>query len=179
MKNIIALGGSNSKNSINKTLATYAANKVRNTDVKVVDLIDYELPLYGVDLETANGIPEKVSELSHLIESAEGLVISLAEHNGSYTAVFKNTIDWLSRIDIKVWKDKPILLLATSPGSRGGSTVLESAKNYFPYLGGKVIADFALPNFYDSFTENDISNGELKDQLQEKIQLFQQNLNGN
>lgn len=178
MKNIIALGASNSKSSINKTLAAYAASKIPNTKVHVLDLNDYQLPLYGVDLENESGIPEHAMELSRLIESVEGLVISLAEHNGSYTAVFKNTIDWLSRIDIKVWKDKPILLLATSPGSRGGSTVLATAKAAFPFLGGKVIADFSLPNFYDSFLENDIANDELKNELQEKIQLFEQNLMG-
>ncbi|MBW1294987.1 NADPH-dependent FMN reductase [Aquimarina litoralis] len=177
MKNIIALGGSNSKNSINKTLAVYTANKVENTTVQVVDLNEYELPLYGVDFETEHGIPENAKQLNNLITSTDGFVIALAEHNGSYTASFKNTLDWLSRIDMKVWKDKPMLLLATSPGGRGGKTVLESAKSYFPYLGGTVIADFSLPNYYDSFVENEITNVEFKEELSEKIQLFEQHLN--
>lgn len=172
MKKIIALGGSNSKHSINKTLAAYAANKVENVEVNIIDLNHFELPLYGIDFETENGIPENAIKLNNLIESTDGLVISLAEHNGSYTASFKNTLDWLSRIDIKVWKDKPILLLATSPGARGGTIVLQSAKTYFPYLGGNVIADFSLANFYDSFLENEISNAELKKELNHKIQLF-------
>ena len=120
MKKLIALGASNSKSSINKTLAIYVASKVKNTKVEIVDLNDYELPLYGVDFEAKNGIPKKAEKLSEVIESSDGLVISLAEHNGSYTVAFKNTIDWLSRVDIKVWKDKPLLLLATSPGGRGG-----------------------------------------------------------
>ncbi|AXT63233.1 NADPH-dependent oxidoreductase [Aquimarina sp. AD10] len=176
MKKIIALGGSNSKNSINKLLATYAANKVQNAIVSILDLNDFELPIYGVDLETENGIPENVKKLSNLIASTDGLVISLAEHNGSYTSSFKNTIDWLSRIDIKVWKDKPLLLLATSPGARGGATVLQSAKTYFPYLGGDVVADFSLASFYDNFTENTISNNELNEELNQKIRLFEQKI---
>ncbi|MEL6810159.1 MAG: NAD(P)H-dependent oxidoreductase [Bacteroidota bacterium] len=177
MKKVIALGGSNSKNSINKTLAIYTANKIQSVEAKIIDLNDYELPLYGVDFETENGIPENALKLNSQIESADGLVISLAEHNGSYTASFKNTVDWLSRIDVKVWKDKPMLLLATSPGGRGGKTVLQSAKDYFPYLGGNVTADFSLPNFYDSFLEDEIINDELKTELNHKIQLFEQQLN--
>ncbi|GGD25698.1 NADPH-dependent FMN reductase [Hyunsoonleella pacifica] len=177
MKKIIALGGSNSKNSINKTLAIYAANKIENTEVSIIDLNNFELPLYGIDYETAHGIPENAVKLSHQIEDADGLVIALAEHNGSYTVAFKNALDWMSRIDIKVWKDKPILLLATSPGARGGTIVLESAKTYFPFLGGNVIAGFSLPNFYDTFLENQITNVELKLELIDKIHLFEQVLN--
>ncbi|GGG30849.1 FMN reductase [Dokdonia pacifica] len=176
MKKIIALGGSNSKNSINKLLATYVANKVQNVTVSILDLNDFELPIYGIDIEAENGIPENAKKLSDLIASTDGLVISLAEHNGSYTSSFKNTIDWLSRIDIKVWKDKPILLLATSPGARGGATVLQSAKSYFPYLGGDVVADFSLASFYENFSENKISNHELKEELLQKIRLFEQKI---
>ncbi|GAB5399238.1 MAG: NAD(P)H-dependent oxidoreductase [Aureisphaera sp.] len=176
MKKVIALGGSNSKNSINKTLAIYTANKIETATTTVVDLNDYEMPLYGVDYETENGIPKNAIKLNSLIESTDGLVISLAEHNGSYSASFKNTLDWLSRIDVKVWKDKPIALLATSPGGRGGRTVLDSAKAYFPYLGGNVTTDFSLPNFYDNFSEDEISDNELKEELSEKIRLFEQQL---
>jgi len=177
MKQLIALGASSSKSSINKTLAIYTASKVKNSKVEVVDLNDYELPLYGVDYETENGIPEKVIKLNGILESIDGLVISLAEHNGSYAVAFKNTLDWLSRIDIKVWKDKPMLLLATSPGGRGGKIVLESAKTTFPFLGGNVVAHFSLPNFYDNFKENGILDNVLKTELMEQIQLFEGHLN--
>lgn len=177
MKQLIALGASNSKSSINKTLAVYTASKVKNAKVEVVNLNDYELPLYGVDNETENGIPEKAIKLNGILESIDGLVISLAEHNGSYTVAFKNTIDWLSRVDIKVWKDKPLLLLATSPGGRGGKMVLETAKTSFPFIGGNVVAGFSLPNFYDNFTEDGITDSGLEAELREKIQLFEQHLN--
>ena len=50
MKKIIAFGGSNSKNSINKELAAYTANQINNVEVEVLDLNDFELPLYGIDL---------------------------------------------------------------------------------------------------------------------------------
>ena len=173
MKTSIALGGSNSKNSINKTLATYAANQVAEAEVQVIDLNDFELPLYGVDLEEASGIPENATKLSEIIESSDGIVLSLAEHNGSFSAVFKNTMDWVSRIDPKLWRNKPMLLLATSPGGRGGASVLESAKQLFPHLGANVIADFSLSSFYAHFTEEGIMDPALKEDLTQKITIFQ------
>lgn len=174
MKKIIAIGGSNSKKSINKTLATYAANQVENSDVTVVDLNDFDLPLYGIDIETEKGIPEDAQRLNNLIASADGVVISLAEHNGSYTTAFKNAYDWVSRINQKVWKSKPMLLMAASPGGRGGATVLQTAKNGFPYLGAHIIADFSLPSFFDNFSENGIKDEGLNTELNQKIKLFQE-----
>jgi chromate reductase len=103
-------------------------------------------------------------------------VISLAEHNGSYTAAFKNAFDWLSRIDQNVWKKKPMLLLSASPGQRGGASVLETAKVSFPFLGGNVIESFPFPSFYDNFKEGSISNPELKQLVGEKIKRFEASL---
>lgn len=174
MKKIIAIGGSNSKQSINKTLAIYAARQVENTETVVIDLNDYRLPLYGMDTEVENGIPENAIKLNSILESADGLVVSLAEHNGSYSAAFKNTLDWISRIDHKVWKNKPMLLMATSPGGRGGATVLQAAKNSFPHLGGNIVADFSLPSFGDNFSENGLANKELNDELVQKIDLLKE-----
>lgn len=176
MKKILALGGSNSKKSINKTLAHYVANQIENVEPLFVDLNDFDLPLYGIDLETENGIPEDAQRLNALIESADGLVISLAEHNGSYTTAFKNAFDWLSRIHQKVWKGKPMLLMATSPGGRGGTGVLQGAKTAFPHLGGNIIADFSLPSFHDNFSENEIKDETLNRDLVQKIKLLQESI---
>ncbi|AXT49923.1 NADPH-dependent oxidoreductase [Aquimarina sp. BL5] len=177
MKKVITIAGSNSQKSINKNLLTYVSHLLKNTEVISIDLNDFVLPIYGVDYETENGIPTAVKRLDELLDAADGFIISLAEHNGSYAAVFKNTIDWLSRVNMKIWREKPMLLMATSPGDRGGATVLKSAKTYFPYLGGSIIADFSLPNFYDNFLENGISDTELKEELSQKILLFEQQLN--
>ena len=41
MKKIVALGASNSKESINKKLASYVANKITNSTLNILDLNDY------------------------------------------------------------------------------------------------------------------------------------------
>ncbi|WP_405207243.1 NADPH-dependent FMN reductase [Aquimarina sp. LLG6339-5] len=177
MKKIITIAGTNSQKSINKSLLSYTSNLLENVKIISIDLNDYVLPIYGVDFEAENGIPTAVKRLDELLNIADGFIISLAEHNGTYAAVFKNTIDWLSRVDMNIWREKPMLLMATSPGDRGGTTVLQAAKAYFPYLGGKIIADFSLPNFYDNFSESEISDERLREELNRKTLSFDQHLN--
>ena len=176
MKKILALGASNSKNSINKTLAIYAAKQIENTEILVIDLNDFDIPLYGIDIETADGIPSEVIRLSELFKQADGFVVSLAEHNGSYTAAFKSVFDWLSRINSKVWNNKPMLLMATSPGARGGATGLEIAQGRFQYMGGNIVGSFSFPSFGDNFSEGKITNTELQGQLIEEVKQFQDSL---
>jgi len=174
MKRIITIAGSNSQNSINRKLLTYASGLLAQVEIISIDLNDYVLPIYGVDFEDENGIPTAIKRLNELLDKADGFIIALAEHNGTYTAVFKNTLDWLSRVNMKVWRDKPTLLMATSPGGRGGVTVLQGAVNYFPFLGANVVGDFSLPSFFDNFSEEGISNENLKEELIQKVQLFEQ-----
>lgn len=176
MKKIIAFAGSNSKNSINKALATYASSLVENVNVDVLDLNDFELPLYGIDYEGAHGIPDNAHNFLEAIKSTDGIVLSLAEHNGAYATVFKNLFDWMSRIDGKLWSDKPMLLMATSPGGRGGETVLEIAKGRFAYMGGNIVADFSLPSFGEHVEDGKITDVTLNAALKSKVEVFQKAL---
>ncbi|MFV5685307.1 NADPH-dependent FMN reductase [Flavobacterium sp. GB2R13] len=171
---IIAFGGSPSKNSINKKLATYAANLFENAEIEVLDLNDFQMPLFSVDIEVEIGQHELAKAFLAKIASADILVVSLAENNGNYSVAFKNVFDWCSRINGKVFQEKPMLLMATSPGGRGGSSVLEIAKNAFPRYGAVIKATFSLPSFDANFdVENGkISNPELDKQLKEIIKNF-------
>ena len=173
MKKIIAFAGSNSKNSINKELAIYTASQISNIEVEVLDLNDFELPLYSIDLENEHGIPDNAQLFFDKIKLSDGIVLSLAEHNGAYSTVFKNIFDWMSRIDGKLWSDKPMLLMATSPGGRGGATVLEIAKGRFPYMGGNIVSDFSLPFFGNNFSDEGIKEEELDQQLKVAITKFE------
>lgn len=176
MKTVMALGGSNSKNSINKVLASHTANQLKDVNVRLIDLNDFNLPLYGIDLEHENGIPQDAHNLLNEIKESDGIVLSLAEHNGAYSTAFKNAFDWMSRIDGKLWSEKPMLLMATSPGARGGATVLEIAKGRFPYMGGNIVSDLSFPSFFDNFKEGDIVDDNLKAVLQSAINKLEQAL---
>lgn len=168
---IIAFGASPSKNSINKKLATYAATLLENAEVEVLDLNDFQMPIFTVDIEPAIGQHELAKAFLAKIATADILVVSMAENNGNYSAAFKNIFDWCSRITGKVFQEKPMLLMATSPGARGGASVLEIAKKAFPFYGGNVKATFSLPSFDANFDveKGEISSVELRKELQKLI----------
>ena len=94
-------------------------------------------------------------------------VIAFAEHNGSYSAAYKNLYDWASRIDPKVYQNKPMILLATSPGGRGGRSVLDLALQQIPRFGGLIQGSLSVPSFYDNFDSESgqLSNAELDGEL--------------
>lgn len=175
MNRIIAFAGSTSTTSINKQLVTYVANLLTN-NVKVLDLNDYKVPIYSVDVEKEIDYPKEALKFNEELETADAFVVSLAEHNGSFAAGYKNLFDWVSRKQSKVFRNKPILLLATSPGGRGGASVLNLAINLYPHMGGIVTSSFSLPNFYDNFSEGKISNTDLDVQLNEAISIFKESL---
>ena len=148
---ILAFAASSSSNSINKKLVTYAASLLNNAEIEILDINDYEMPLYSEDKEKELGQPEAAKIFFNKIGAADALLISFAEHNGSYTAAYKNLYDWTSRIDPKVYQGKPMVMLATSPGPGGASSVLAAAKKSAPFFGGDVKAELSLASFYDIF----------------------------
>lgn len=176
MKKIIAFAGSNSKNSINKQFVEFTMSNLENVETQLLDLNDFELPLYSIDYELDHGIPKAAQQFLDYLKSADGIVLSLAEHNGSYTVAFKNLFDWMSRIDGKLWSDKPMLLMATAPGARGGLSVLEAALNRFPFMGGKIVAHFSLPFFQQNFNNNSITDDELRSSFKEALSKFNDQL---
>lgn len=176
MKNIIAFAGSNSKNSINKQLVGYASSLIDNAEVNILDLNDYELPLYGIDLEMESGIPQAAHDFVNAIKSSDGIILSLAEHNGSYATVFKNMFDWTSRIESKNFFGKPMLLMAASPGGRGGQSVLEAAATRFPYHDANIVCQFSLPFFGNNFKDGAIIDEELNAALVEEVEQFKESI---
>ena len=171
---IIAFAGSNSQHSINKKLVTYAASLFDNAEVEILDLNDFQMPLFSVDVEKQIGQHPLAKAFLAKISAADILVVSLAENNGNYSVAFKNVFDWCSRIGAKVFQEKPMLLMATSPGARGGSSVLDIAKNALPRYGGSIKATFSLPSFNDNFDveKERISNQELDEKLREIVNNF-------
>lgn len=148
---VLAFGASNSHNSINKKLALYAAQQLEHADIKLIDLNDYEMPIYSEDREQNSGVHPLAHTFFAEITHVDLVIVSFAEYNGTYTAAYKNILDWTSRVDMRIFQGKPVLLLATAPGSNGAKTVLEAASFASPYLGAEVIGALSLSNFYDNF----------------------------
>lgn len=169
---ILAFAASNSTKSINQQLAKYAASLCHNADIELLDINELEMPIYSSDREEAmGGQPAQAHTFLQKIGAADALIVSFAEHNGSYTAAYKNLFDWTSRIDMKVFQNKPMLLLATSPGQGGASSVLNAATTSAPYFAGDVKATLSIPSFYDNFDieQQKLINDDLQYQLEQAV----------
>jgi chromate reductase, NAD(P)H dehydrogenase (quinone) len=148
---VLAFAASSSKNSINKKLVTYAVSLLDDIEYEILDLNDYALPLFSQDIEKDLGHPQLAQDFFNKITLSDALLISFAEHNGCYSAAYKNIFDWCSRIDTKVYQHKPAVFLSTSPGAGGGKHVLELAIKSAIHFDGMVQGSLAVSNFYDNF----------------------------
>lgn len=170
---LLAFAASNSKQSINKQLLEFILQRFHEFDTELLDLNDYELPLYSIDKEKLSGIPPLVEEFSNKLDSADYIIISLSEHNGSYTAVFKNLFDWLSRYKLKMFENKKLVLLSTAPGLRGGRGVMDAALLRFPIHGAEILGHVCIPKFQENFdAEKGIINEELKLEFNAVLKLI-------
>ncbi len=174
MKKILFFAGSNSSKSINHKLVSFAASQIAGHAVEVIKLTYYELPLFGEDIEREKGYSVDLKMLYNKIKDADALVISVNEHNGMVSAYFKNTIDWLSRLDRSFLEGKKVLLMSTSNGKRGAASALEYTKNILPRFGATVVESFSIPFYSENFSEetNSISNEVLLLGFTDVIQNF-------
>ena len=171
MAKIIALAGSLRANSFNKQLVKVAAKGAEEAgaDVQVVDLADFNIPLFSEDLE-AEGTPAGVIDLKHLFAQSQGILLASPEYNGSITGVLKNALDWLSRpskeADIgSAFQGKVAGIMATSPGGLGGIRGLNHTRDILFNLGVLVNPkQLAVPSAYQVFDEQ----GNIKDEEMEK-----------
>jgi chromate reductase len=173
---ILTFGASISRESINKKLVTYAGSLltdglVPDAEVSLIDLNDYEMPIYSIDRQNEGGIPQLAHDFFNAISQAEAVIVSFAEHNGFYTAAYKNLFDWASRIDVRVYQDKPVVLLSTSMGPGGGGNVLQTAVMSGQFFGYDVKASLAIPSFHENFdaASGTLSNADLDAQLKEAL----------
>ena len=176
MKKIAAFAGSTSSKSINQKLAVFAAQQLQNSFFEVLDLNDYKVPIFSEDIENDNDYPTGAELFNEALDRYDGFIVSLAEHNGSYTAAFKNLLDWASRKNREVFRNKPVLVMATSPGGRGGMGVIEAAKIAFPHLGANIVGTYSLSKFYDVFKDYKIADENKLIELKNCVLEFEQTL---
>lgn len=138
---LLIFAGSTRLNSFNRKLARVAAGMARTSGAEVthIELADFDVPMYNADLE-AKGTPPDVMQLKQIMFEHPGWIICSPEYNGSYTALLKNTIDWVSspvkgdpdwRDGFKSFSGKVVGLLSASPGELGG---LRSQGHLVPLL---------------------------------------------
>lgn len=179
-KKIIAFGATNNSQSINKKFAEFTVNQLKGVEVSLLDLNDFELPIYSIDLEKTSGVPQNAIRFEQYIKESDGIIISLAEYNGLYTSAFKNLWDWMSRIESpKIWHEKPMFIIGTSPSKREESNVMNVSQQLFPLFGANIITSYHLPSFNHFFKEGQIIEPKHKEFFNEALKKFQDYLTNN
>jgi len=168
---VLVFAASNSSKSINRQLALYAASLIDGAEIDDLDIHDFEMPIYRSDREEESGIPQLAHDFLARVGAADAIIISFAEHNGHYTAAFKNLFDWCSRVGREVWQSKPMALLSTSPGGRGGKSVIGIAAEAAPRFGGEVVGTLSVPSFGANFDgeAGKLTDAELDTALRELV----------
>ncbi len=180
MKKIVVIGASSSSKSINRKFARYAGSLLK-FDCRIIELVlkEFEMPIYSEDVQRDSGVPLKAINFKRVISNSDGIIISFAEHNGSYTSAFKNIFDWISVIEQDVWSSKPLLLLSTSTGSNGGKIVLKHAHKRFSFNYKFNIPFFSLPDFHRNYkSKSGIIHPALCKEFLATLSNFEDILNG-
>ncbi len=157
---ILAFGGSLRQDSYNQKLAAIAAQGAREagSEVTLIALRDFPMPVFDEDLETASGMPEQAKRLKELFCKHDGLIISSPEYNSSITAALKNAIDWVSRTEsddepsLSAFTGKSAILCSASPGGLGGLRGLVHVRAILGNLAVTVLPDqVAISKAYEAF----------------------------
>lgn len=168
---VLVFAGSARRASLNKQLARIAAEVVTGLGGEgvFVDLADYPLPLYDGDLEQAEGIPANAYDFSSLVGDADALLYVSPEYNGAYTPLLKNTIDWVTRIDRRVFA-KPTALASASPGGTGGRNGLKLLRATLEHMAVPVIDEqFTLPHASDVLSHGELTDATDRERLESMI----------
>ncbi len=134
---ILALSGSNDAGSYNLKLLQFIA---KHFDGK-----------YDFEVTSVKGLPlfkegEKASPavlaLSQKIEAADMVLIGSPEQQHSVTSALKSALEWLSSA-AHPFKNKPVVIVSTSPIPQGGARSQTSLKNILssPGFGCEIFDD--------------------------------------
>jgi NAD(P)H-dependent FMN reductase len=175
MANILAFAGSARRDSLNKKLLKVAVTGAQKAgaEVTLIDLANYEMPLFNQDLEREQGMPKKAGEFKKLMSAHDGFLIASPEYNGAFSPLLKNTIDWASRSEsgneppLVAYRGKTAAIMATSPGGLGGMRGLQMLRMLLGNLGVIVLPDQqAVPNGFKVFNDDGSMND---DKLEKRI----------
>ncbi len=138
--------------------------RARGHEAREFSLRDLALPLYDGDLEAASGVPANARQLQQAISACDALLLVTPEYNGFPTPLVINAFDWLSRIQpgdghpagLATTADKPVGLLAASPGALGGLRSMSYLRQFLQMAFAMMVVpqQFALSRANEAFGDD-------------------------
>lgn len=170
---VLVFAGSARKEALSKRLAHAAGLVVADHGgvPKVIDLRDFEAPVYDGDYEDEHGVPKTMKQLNALIHAHDGLIVVTPEYNGFFTPLTKNALDWCSRGGATEERPplpfgKPVAILGSAGGPLGGLRAIPRLRDYLNELGFLVVpGSAAISKAHEAFGED----GRLASEQQAKL----------
>ncbi len=158
--NLLGFSGSLRSGSLStRVLHTLPSVSADKADITIFNIAG--IPLYNQDTEDA-GLPDSVQKFKDAISASDGLVIVTPEYNYGISGVLKNALDWASRPGYdSPLKDKPVLMIATSPAITGGVRAIQQLRQTLSATLSKVVA---VPEIVIGQVDKKIENGALTDE---------------
>jgi NAD(P)H-dependent FMN reductase len=143
---ILVLAGSARQDSVHRKVARQVVEALREAgaEATLADLREFPMPIYDGDLEAGEGLPPAARALKELARRHDGFAIASPEYNGSFPALLKNALDWISRPEpgeppLEVFRGRVAAILSASPGPGGGRRGLRHLRELLEMMNVRVI----------------------------------------
>ena len=151
MVNLIAIVGTNSDKSTNRTLLEYMQKHFETqANIELVEIKD--LPLFNKPADKT--LPDNAKALAEKIEAADGVIISTPEYDHSVPAALMNALSWLSYVVVP-FVDKPVMITGASYGTLGSSRAQQHLRQILdaPELKARIMpsSEFLLSHSLQAF----------------------------
>lgn len=166
---LLGFDGSGRKGSMNRKLLELVSDEAKalGAEVTLINLTDYDIPLYNGDLEAEQGLPKDIIALKKLFNEQDGFLIASPEYNGSFSPLLKNTIDWLTRpgaddsVPRQPLAGKLVGLMAAAPGQLKGLRGIYQLNTLLFGINATVLGEIvAIGHYGQNFDEQ----GQLKEE---------------
>jgi chromate reductase, NAD(P)H dehydrogenase (quinone) len=137
----ITLCGSLRKDAINEVLRRHMSRKLREAGVEVtdLDLNDFEMPIFNLDIEEAGRTPDAAVRLAEMFRSYDIVFIASPEYNGGVTPLIANVVAWVSRQKPNPFKHAIFGIGGVSDGKYATIFALSHLRDSLSKLGALVV----------------------------------------
>ena len=133
-----------------------------------------DVPFYNQDMEDG-GLPESVTAMRAAVAEADGVILAAPEYNGSYSALTKNTIDWLTRpMRQGALMNKKIMVIAVTPGPGGGQRIAKTLSDLLPLFGNEMVGVITAAAIHEKMAADSdtVTDDELAGALRTALAAF-------
>ena len=173
MKTLVAFTGSTRSASFHTRIIN-ALPGLAPQDVQVAFFDLSDVPFYNQDLEDG-AQPAAVVAMRAAVTEADGVILAAPEYNGSFSALTKNTIDWLTRpMKQGALMGKKIMVIAVTPGPGGGQRIARTLNDLLPMFGNEIVATVRCPAIHEKMSADGgaVTDTDLADQLRAGLAAF-------